>query len=315
MPVMTRRNGLLAAQAIGTIVLLVVLFRNFDWTLFWAVMRRMSPAFFLLSLGAIAAGQVLYAIRWFVVLRGVGVTVTYGEALRLYLVGLFFSNLMPTAIGGDAVKIFYLGRRAGYVEAGASIFVDRFLGLLCLTILGASLAWIIGGSAPVLILNRNLLTAFAAVFVVLVGAAWLVPIERQTGAVLSPRFGAWQSRIVDFVMLVRRGTCRPDILVTAAIVVASYALLIALIYRAHFAANGVAVGILPLLLVFASMSIFVNIPLSLNGIGLREQLHVVLFTALGVPKELAVSIAVLLFAHALLISLIGAAFWLQIKRT
>ena len=70
------------------------------------------------------------------VLSGMGVAVPYGDVLKQYLVGLFFSNLMPSAVGGDAVKVYYLGRHIGYMEAGASVMVDRFLGFFWLSVLG-----------------------------------------------------------------------------------------------------------------------------------------------------------------------------------
>jgi len=50
-----------------------------------------------------------------------------------------------------------------------------------------------------------------------------------------------------------------------------------------------------------------------NGIGLREQLHSLLFATLGVPKEVSVSLAVLLFSHFLLLSLAGYVVWFRIK--
>ena len=110
---MTKRQIWLAAQAVMTVVLLVLLFRQFDWAAFRAVLGRMSPAFYAASLLAVVTGQLLYALRWQVVLEGMGTRVAYGDVLRQYLIGIFFSNIMPTAIGGDAAKIYYLGRQAG----------------------------------------------------------------------------------------------------------------------------------------------------------------------------------------------------------
>jgi hypothetical protein len=54
-----------------------------------------------------------------------------------------------------------------------------------------------------------------------------------------------------------------------------------------------------------------NVPISLNGLGVREQLHVWLFAPLGVPNEVAVAISLLLFGHILLTSLIGMVVWLM----
>lgn len=311
---MPRKNIWLAIQAVGTVVLLAVLFRGFDWPRFGDVLRQMSLAFYVGSLVAMGAGQLLYAMRWRVVLAGMGVAVSYREVLRQYLIGLFFTNVMPTAVGGDAAKVYYLGRREGYVEIGASVFIDRFLGFLWLSVIGAALAWIVPADSPLLVLNRNLLTLFAAGFVVALIVARLVPLAGLIERVFPERWRGAAVKLTSFDALVRRGVLRLLTILVAGAVVAGFAALIAIVYRYHFAANGVAAVTMPVvMLVIVSMSIFVNVPISVNGIGLREQLHVLLFTGLGVPKEVSVSLSLLLFAHQLLLSLIGCALWLRVR--
>jgi uncharacterized membrane protein YbhN (UPF0104 family) len=311
---MTRRVWL-AIQAVVTVVLLVMLFRRFDWAAFGSLLRRMSPAFYLGSLFAVVAGQLLYALRWRVVLQGMGVTVSYLDVLRQYLIGIFFSNVMPTAIGGDAAKIYYLGRQAGYVEVGASVFVDRFLGFLWLSIAGAMLAWLVGGEPPLFILNRNLLTLFAIAFTSILVIAWLAPLDRLLADERWPRrAAAWMPRVREIANIVRTGACRPVSLAVSAAVTIGYALLLSLVYVRYFDESGVApVGLPAVMNIVIGMAIFINVPISVNGIGLREQLHSLLFATLGVPKEVSVSLALLLFSHFLLLSLAGYVVWLRIK--
>lgn len=311
---MNRRHIWFGLQAIGTVVLLVVLFRRFDWTLFGGVLHQISPAFYAGSLAAMAVGQMLYAYRWCVVLAATGVRVTYGEVLRQYLIGVFFSNLMPTAVGGDAAKVYYLGRREGYVEIGASVFIDRFLGFFWLSLIGGVLAWLTAADAAVMVLNRNLLTVFAAGFLVALVLLAVAPIDALLSRFTPRRWQGATARVGDFAALVRRGALRPWALAVSGAVVAGYAWLITMVYLSFFSANAITTpGVLVVMLMVISMSIFVNVPISVNGIGLREQLHVLLFTALGIPKEVSVSISLLLFAHTLILGLIGWALWLRLR--
>jgi len=118
----------------------------------------------------------------------------------------------------------------------------------------------------------------------------------------------------EFVALVREGVCRPATLLVAGAVVGSYAWLITVVYQQYFALSGLgALATLPVMLVIVSMSIFVNVPITVGGIGLREQLHVLLFTAFGVPKEVAVTISLVLFSQSLLLSLVGGGLWLRVR--
>ena len=309
-----RRNVIFSVQAVVTTVLLVLLFRRFDWARFAEVLQQMPAWFYAGSLVVLTIGQVLYAYRWRVVLAGIGVDVPFAEVLRQYFIGIFFSNLMPTAVGGDASKVYFLGQRSGYVQVTASVILDRLLGFLWLAVIGAVLAWLVGGDAQVLVLNRQLLTLFAAGFVSALLIAWLVPVEQILPRLVPERWSSWTMRVGEFVALVRQGVCRPVTFVTAGVIVGAYAWLITMVYQQYFAVSGLApLAVLPVLLVIVSMSIFVNVPITVGGIGLREQLHVMLFTAFGVPKEVAVTISLVLFSQSLLLSLVGGALWLRIR--
>ena len=113
---MTKQRLWLVVQALVTLGFLTLVFRRFDWLAFGHVLGGLSPALYVGSLAAVVAGQLLYAGRWRMVLHGMGVNVSYPEIVAQYLIGIFFGNLMPTAVGGDAAKVYYLGRRTGYVE-------------------------------------------------------------------------------------------------------------------------------------------------------------------------------------------------------
>lgn len=311
---LTRRHGVLALQTAVTIALLWLVFRAFDWRAFAAVIRGVPPLFFIAAFFAVVAGQLLYAWRWQVVLAGMGFHLPYREVLRQYLMGLFFGNLMPTAVGGDAAKVYYLGRKIGYVEVGASVFVDRFLGFLWLSVLGAGLAWAVGAPSAILALNRNLLTALAAVFVTVLALLWMFPVERLIPSwSKSGALGGVTMRLEQFGRHVREGGCRVPTLAVAGLVVISYITLLAFAYREYFAAAGVVPSFFEVMNALISMSVFVNLPISVNGIGLREQLHYLLFESVGVPKEVSVSLALLFFGYQLAVSMAGYLLWMRLQ--
>jgi len=313
---MTRRHALLALQATVTVALLVFLLRGFDWQALRAIGERLSAAFYATAFVVIAAGQLSYAWRWQTVLSGMGAVVPYVNVLKQYLVGLFFSNLMPSAVGGDAVKVFYLGRDIGYMQAGASVMVDRFLGFFWLSVLGATLSWTSGASTPLLVLNRNLLTTTAATFTLALLIIWLVPPDRIVPQSLRRRGYSLVARLETLAGHVRAAGSHPRTLLLSGVIVFSYIALVAVVYRAFFTAAGVASpDLLPIMNVLVSTAVFVNVPISVGGIGLREQLHYLLFAELGVVKEASVSISLVMYAFSLAVSLAGYVIWLRIKPT
>ena len=62
---------------------------------------------------------------------------------RYCMIGSFFNQTLPSSIGGDAMRLWLVGRGpAGWKAAAYSIFVDRAIGLIALAVLiVASLPW------------------------------------------------------------------------------------------------------------------------------------------------------------------------------
>ena len=124
-------NLLRGSQADGTTVVispgLPTYVRNLDATLF--------------ALGAMLFFVFVVVInsRWWFLLRANGLGVRFFEAQKFGWIGLFFSNVVPGATGGDVVKAVYIVRRCSgdKVRAVVSIVVDRVLGVISLLFVGS----------------------------------------------------------------------------------------------------------------------------------------------------------------------------------
>jgi uncharacterized protein (TIRG00374 family) len=99
-----------------------------------------------LNLRLFAAGAGLFFVfvtvinsRWWYLLRANGLGVRFLEAQRFGWIGLFFSNVLPGATGGDVIKAVYIVRRCSgdKVRAVVSIVVDRIIGVLSLLVVGS----------------------------------------------------------------------------------------------------------------------------------------------------------------------------------
>src|SRR4051794_9435020 len=83
------------------------------------------------------------ALRWREISTDCGAPLATMQAFRFNLIGTFFNQTLPSAIGGDAVRLWLVARRgAGWRAATYSIFVDRAIGLIALAIvIIATLPW------------------------------------------------------------------------------------------------------------------------------------------------------------------------------
>jgi glycosyltransferase 2 family protein len=82
-------------------------------------------------------------LRWREISAECGAPLGTGQAMRYNMIGSFFNQTLPSAIGGDAVRLWLVARGgAGWRAATYSIFVDRAIGLIALAIIiVASLPW------------------------------------------------------------------------------------------------------------------------------------------------------------------------------
>jgi len=90
---------------------------NWDWIpLAWAL---------------ILTSTLVKALRWSLLVRLSNMDLTYRRLLGTYLVGAFFSTVLPTSVGGDAVRAVDTAAKTGRVaDATSSVLIERGVGLL-----------------------------------------------------------------------------------------------------------------------------------------------------------------------------------------
>ena len=81
-----------------------------------------------------------------------------------------------------------------------------------------------------------------------------------------------------------------------------------------FRSFGIDVSFLHLLVIITLISVITMIPVSLNGLGVREARYVLFFQSIGVPDGIALSVSLLFFFLVTISSLIGGIFWLMERR-
>jgi glycosyltransferase 2 family protein len=90
-----------------------------------------------LPLGLYLLGQVLSAVKWWMLGSSVGLRRPLADYIRFYFIGMFLNVFGLSTIGGDVVRGLYLGdgRRPGL--ALNSVIFDRISGLAILMAMGA----------------------------------------------------------------------------------------------------------------------------------------------------------------------------------
>ncbi len=286
--------------------------------LIWWLLKRTDLAAVLQGLDQISAGPLilalivsllagcLLAVRWTVLNHVLGISLSGLRTLRLSWIGLFFNQTLPSTIGGDVVRVWFVYRSGVPVDrAASSILMDRLCAAAALILivavsLPASSAIIADPTArwslPILVgLGGG---AFAVLYAF--GGEWGVFLDRW----LATRF------IVVLARDLRRLTRSKTKLI--AVVVAALLIHMTSVFAVWLIGWAVAVEISLLhCLIFVPPVLLVSmIPISVAGWGVREGAMVVAFGFVGVPEANALIVSLILGVILVVVGAPGGLLWL-----
>jgi uncharacterized membrane protein YbhN (UPF0104 family) len=296
----------------GSVVLLGLLAWRLDWGQLFLAFSHLDVRWWAGAVGVFTLAQLVSTVRWQLLAAPLGFRTPARRYLPFYFIGMFFNLLLPTSVGGDVVRALYLsagerdlprpggGPPPGRGEAMLSVFADRASGLAILVVM----ACLAGLFAPTPLPGwmNGLLCLLGGGTVLGVAALPALPLLKKV-----PFVGARLGRLVDAARAYLR--CPGVVLATtllSVLVQLSSVLFVWLIGRAlglgvSFAYMAAAVPLLTLLTL---------VPLSVNGMGLREMGMVVLLGPVGVSGAQAVTLSLLTFAAAAAVSLVGGVLYL-----
>jgi glycosyltransferase 2 family protein len=305
---------LFAGKLAGAAVLLLVLWLSLDWGHAAAVLARADPVLIWAALAASALNILISAHKWQLLLRRARVSLAYGVAAQLYWIGAFFSNFLPTGVGGDAVRLMLTPAQGQLGTVAGTILVERLTGLLTLLLLSVlGLAFLpldLGDGSIGGLLTAAAFGSTGVVATVLVAPGlFVVSIERFAGMLppaLRAPLGAAQ-RIAAQVM-------RPaeDRLAVAVAVLYSLPFYAAVILAQYFMLHAVDahVGLLQVILGAPLVCAVTLLPVTVNGLFLAEGAFVLVYASVGVAPETALAAAILRRLVNLANSGFGGLLWL-----
>jgi uncharacterized protein (TIRG00374 family) len=272
----------------------------------WAVVRRANPAWLWAAAGLFVLSNMIGSWLWMRLLRAQGVPIPYRKAAAYYFVGLFFNNFLPSNIGGDIARITDASKYATRVSSVFSAtLMDRLLGVLSIAMLAVIasfasldrfhlyaiygaivLAFLVALGLFLSIFNRNVLMAFEWPF----RALGLRTIERGIGRLMDDLHG-FRSQGPAL-----RAAFLATTLVQISRIYVHYLVGLSL---------GVKLAAGYYFLFVPVLAALVSLPISLNGLGIREGASVVLFQMAGLTREQAFTIPFLTYLLSVLISLLG----------
>jgi glycosyltransferase 2 family protein len=296
---------LLAMRILVSGLLLAYLIKLSAFTEIARAFSRINPlyllAFFLLYFFSVS----MVSLRWKFLLKAWDVEQRFVVLFRSIMTGLFLNNFLPGSLGGDAFRLYAGGRDTGKVEAvAATIFYERVLSYASLVTFG------------LVVLSIRFDLASDWLFWLLLGGVFLA-LTGITAVSTLPAFGRWvesfvgrfpfaeKLRLKDWVHSFRFKIRHPGIL--AGIFLLSFLIQFSDVFsfRVVAAAIQLPVKLIDLLLFVPLLYLAILLPLSFNGIGIRESVFVIFASSWGITSADAVAFSLTVFALNLAGSLVG----------
>lgn len=282
-----------------------LLVRNLD-------LRGLAEKMLAVSPPALAAATAMFfvllttqALRWSVVLSAIGSPRGVRVTLPLTMIGLFFSQTLPSSIGGDGMRVWELHRGGvGMASAIASVLIDRAAGLVGICLLATATLPLLLGFARDPAVETGVVLLLAVGYA---GVAVAMLFDRLPARVrrfpIVNRFAAFSASLRAVLLAPRPalGALGASVLYQLGIVVVVFVL-----------ARGIGIPVEPAacLVIVPLANLSTLLPISISGWGVREGAFAAGFGMVGVATADAIALSVLLGLLTMLVGLSGGLVWL-----
>lgn len=266
-----------------------------------------AALFFLLNL-------LLRTYRWYTLLSALSDRAPFFELFYLYFLGFFFNNFIPSGFGGDIAKVVSLRQEHGRgVEALSSVVMDRLTGLMGSSLI--ALVVLLWNGARVWLgqpgTDLNLPPAlWASVALVSIGTPlgfallrWSDPLGLLSSLLPFTRRFSADARVQRLVGTVQQYPL--STLAKALLISIPFTLMLVLTQYSIARALAVELSFYLLFLFVPIISIINLLPLSFNGLGMREGVYQLLFVPVGVPGASAIGMSLAFYFLRVSTGLIG----------
>ncbi len=276
------------------------------WDRFKDTLLHVNGFYFALSLIISVLLNITSSWRWQILLRSKQIAVSLWRLLGFYYIGRFFNMFMPTSMGGDVARVWDLGRYTGEnYEAFASVFMERFIGMVVLA--GVSGIVLLIYPNPIPLITKSLLFVIALVLILL----WLVLDKRAFNFVsghLSPIHSSI-AKIFAKLEMVHKAVYdykndKKTLLFVVSISSLFYLLAVINVWISAKAFD-TNISFEHMLLAVPAIMLIMNLPLSIGGLGVMEAAYTTIFVLFGYSPELALATALLMRFKTIVNAIVG----------
>jgi glycosyltransferase 2 family protein len=301
-----RRTLLFLAKVATSILLLYFSLRWVNVGALTERLGRLESGWIALALLLLMIQVALLAARWREIAAACGTNLAFGAALQFSFIATFFNQVLPSTIGGDGARIWFLARKgAGWAIATYSVLIDRIMGVFVLALIViVCLPWtfelIHDPIARAVLLMMGCGAVAGTSIFLLIGTHFRQSLDRWPLA----RHLSAASRVAASLCGSRRAS--------SVIFACSVAIHLLTIAAAWCCIKAIAapVSFAQVLILLPPVLLISTIPISIAGWGVRESSMIAAFAYAGLAESDGLTLSILFGATIFVVGLAGGIVWI-----
>ncbi len=303
------------------VALIAIILRSISLAEIRDALQVMNVSYLLLAYSLNVIMVTLLALRWWILYGVDDNRPAYRYLLKVSFVGVFFNNLLPGTFGGDIYRTLHMARQEdGETRLSRSlavILLDRLTGLLGMVLIGATAVLL----NDVIDLPGHV-GLWTFVFVAIFGLALYLSMNRYVYELMIRLFFWLPGHYLSFIETRVNHLYERMAVFNDHKALVFFALVVSIIQRVVWFLGcylvsqslHLDISLLLIFIVLPIIEVIRTLPLTMQGIGIREGLYVLFFGSAGITNSEATLLAVLIYALLSLNGLFGGAIYLWDRR-
>jgi len=292
-------------KVIVSLGLITLLISQVDFKEIINILKNVDITMIIYALTLLTVQVFIATVRWQLVLKCQKIELDYKNTLQILYSGLFFNQAMPSSVGGDVIRGYYLKKQGMTLgRATLGVLMDRLFGMVGLVLL-------VLASLPLLfeLVNNSIARTGVLLIASSISLALLLVFFTDK---LPGNFSHFKI-IKGLYSLSREGRCCiSDRYNGVIILLISVLIHLISVFSVMIMSIGLGLDIEwgGFLLMVPLVGLMMVVPISIAGWGVREGVMVVGFGYLGVASEAALALSILYGLSILVVALPGGVIWM-----
>lgn len=300
-------------RLIITILILFFILRNVNILQLFNILKNSNLFFLFLAVLTVGLVCFIVALRWQLVLKLYNFDVSLIKAFKIYNIAFFFNNFLPSTVGMDFIRGAYIvSDQKRIADVISSIIIERWIGLLGIIVYISI--------TPLLFFKYGITKYFLYVSVVGITASIIF-----LTVLISDKIFTFFVSIFSKITIFKIGERINSLMYSLRIVkhrkqdllynlFLSIMIQVVFVFTNHLivVSQGLSIRLVDEIIYVPFISIISMIPVTINGLGLREWAYINFFNL--TTKEEILSLSLTFFIVSVIYSLVGGVIFIFDKQ-